>query len=49
MKNNGIRIKKGLVYDSEGKGKSEIAGVKIIIPSPPKKSKTKYRKAKKRQ
>jgi hypothetical protein len=32
-----------------GKGKSEIKGVKITIPSPPKKNDTAYRKRKKRK
>jgi IS5 family transposase len=48
-KNNDICLPKELVYDRGGKGRSEIAGVKIIIPSPAKKSETKYGKAKKRQ
>jgi IS5 family transposase len=33
-----------LAYDRGGKGKSEIEGVKIIIPSTPKKSGTAYEK-----
>jgi IS5 family transposase len=49
MKNNDICLPKELVYDRGGKGRSEIEGVKIIIPSPPKKSDTKYRKEKKRK
>jgi IS5 family transposase len=49
MRNNEICLPKELVYDRGGKGRSEISGVKIIIPSPPKKSDTKYRKEKKRK
>jgi IS5 family transposase len=37
MENNGIQLPKELVYDRGGKGKSEIKGTKIIIPSPAKK------------
>jgi IS5 family transposase len=47
MENNKIALPKELAYDRDGKGKSEIKGVKIIIPSPPKKSDTDYRKQKK--
>jgi hypothetical protein len=38
-----------LVYDRGGKGKSEIEGVKILIPSPPKKTNTNYQKQTKRK
>jgi IS5 family transposase len=44
MKNNNITLPQELVYDRGGKGKSEIQGVKILIPSPPKKSDTAYQK-----
>jgi IS5 family transposase len=40
MQNNGIPLPEELVYDRGGKGKSEIMSVKILIPSPPKKSHT---------
>lgn len=48
MEDNKIALPKELAYDRGGKGKSEIKGVKIIIPCPPKKSDTDYRKRKKR-
>ena len=38
MKINDIPLPKELVYDRGGKGKSEIMGVKILIPTKPKKS-----------
>jgi IS5 family transposase len=44
MTGNNIPLPKELVYDRGGKGKSEIQGVKILIPSPPKKSDTAYQK-----
>jgi IS5 family transposase len=44
MKNSNIPLPKELVYDRGGKGKSEISCVKIIIPSPPKKKDSLYRK-----
>ncbi|MCB4234122.1 hypothetical protein LDL59_00745 [Kaistella anthropi] len=37
MENNGQKLPKELVYDRGGKGKSEIKGVKISIPSTPRK------------
>jgi IS5 family transposase len=49
MKTNEIPLPKELAYDRGGKGKSEIKGVKILIPSPPKKTDTNYQKRKKRQ
>ena len=49
METNGIQLPKELVYDRGGKGKSEIKGVKIIIPSPSKKTDTPYRKQTKRK
>jgi IS5 family transposase len=44
MKTNNIPLPKELVYDRGGKGKSEVQGVKILIPSLPKKSDTAYQK-----
>jgi IS5 family transposase len=49
MKTNNLKLPKELVYDRGGKGKQEIEGVKIIIPSPPKKSDTRYQKQSKRR
>jgi IS5 family transposase len=49
MTDNDIQLPQELVYDRSGKGKSEINGVKIIIPSPPKKSDTQYQKQAKRK
>jgi IS5 family transposase len=49
MEENKISLPQELVYDRGGKGKSDIQGVKIIIPSPPKKNDTVYRKRKKRE
>jgi IS5 family transposase len=49
MEINNIPLPKELVYDRGGKGKSEIRGVKILIPSSPKKSDTEYQKQKKRK
>jgi IS5 family transposase len=49
MENNGIPLPKELAYDRGGKGKTEIKGVKIIIPSPPKKTDTPYQKRTKRK
>jgi IS5 family transposase len=48
MEAHKIRKPKELVYDRGGKGESEINGVKIIIPSPPKKTDTQYQKQTKR-
>jgi IS5 family transposase len=36
MEMNGLQLPKELVYDRGGKGKTQIKGVKILIPSPPK-------------
>jgi len=44
METNDIQLPKELAYDRGGKGKSEINGVKIIIPAPPKKTDTPYQK-----
>ena len=49
MKDNGIQLPKELAYDRGGKGKSEIDGVKIIIPSPPQNTDTPYQKRTKRK
>jgi IS5 family transposase len=49
MENNKIQFPKELVYDRGGKGKQEIMGVKIIIPSPSKKTDTQYQKQVKRK
>ena len=49
MENNELKLPKELAYDRGGKGKSEIKGVKIIIPSPPKKTDTAYQKQTKRK
>ena len=48
MKNSGIPLPKELVYDRGGKGNAAIMGVKILIPSTPKKSDTAYQKRIKR-
>ena len=49
MTDNEIALPKELAYDRGGKGKSEIQGVKIIIPSKPKKTDTQYQKQTKRK
>ena len=49
MQTNKMKLPKELAYDRGGKGKSEIRGVKIIIPSPPKKTDTPYQKQTKRK
>jgi IS5 family transposase len=49
MENNKINLPKELVYDRGAKGKSEINGVKIILPSPPKKTDSQYQKQTKRK
>ena len=49
METNGLPLPKELAYDRGGKGKSEIKGVKIIIPSPPKNTDTQYQKKTKRK
>lgn len=48
MENNQQKLPKELVYDRGGRGKSEIKGVKISIPSTPKKTDTAYQKQSKR-
>jgi IS5 family transposase len=49
LKHNNIPTPKELVYDRGGKGKQEINGVKIIIPSPPKQTDTQCQKQRKRR
>jgi len=49
MKNNNIQQPEELAYDRGGKGKTEIQGVKIILPSLPKKTDTPYGKQTKRK
>jgi len=49
MEKNTIALPQELAYDRGGKGQSEIKGVKIIIPSPPKKTDTQYQKRVKRK
>jgi len=49
MNNNGQKLPKELVYDRGGRGKAEIKGVKISIPSKPKKTDTAYQKHVKRK
>jgi IS5 family transposase len=49
METNAITLPKELVYDRGGKGRSEVKGVKIIIPSTPKKTDTPYQKQNKRK
>jgi IS5 family transposase len=47
MEDNGLKLPEELAYDRGGKGKSQIKGVKIIIPSPPKVRDSRYQKQKK--
>ena len=49
MENNKIQLPKELAYDRGGKGKTEIKGVKMIIPAPPKPQDTCYQKRTKRK
>lgn len=49
METGGQKLPKELVYDRGGKGKSEIKGVKISIPSTPRKKDTAYQKQTKRK
>ncbi|MDR2146740.1 MAG: transposase [Tannerella sp.] len=49
MENNELILPKELVYDRSGKGKSQIGGVKIIIPSPPKARESQHQKRMKRK
>ena len=49
MKNSGQQLPKEIVYDRDGKGKSEIKGVKISTPSTPKKDRYRLSKTNKMQ
>jgi IS5 family transposase len=49
MEMNGLRLPKELAYDRGGKGKTQIKGVKILIPSPPKERERQYQKRMKRK
>jgi IS5 family transposase len=49
MIDNCIQLPEELAYDRSGKGKSEINGVKIIIPALPKKTDNQYQKQSKRK
>jgi len=49
MEDNGLQLPKELAYDRGGKGKSQIGGVNIIIPSPPKARDSQYQKQMKRK
>jgi IS5 family transposase len=49
MENNEINLPKELIYDRGGKGKTEIKGVKILIPDKSKPSDTPYQKQCKRK
>ena len=49
METNEIKLPNELVYDRGGKGKQEIKGVKIIIPSSPQKTDAMYQKQRKRK
>lgn len=49
MEDNKLTLPKELVYDRGGKGKKEVKGVKILIPSPPGKRDTPYERREKRR
>jgi IS5 family transposase len=49
MEYNDIPLPEELAYDRGGKGKAEIKGVKIIMPSKPQKTDTAYLKRQKRK
>jgi IS5 family transposase len=49
MESNKLKLPKELIYDRGGKGKSEIKGVKILIPGKAKKTDTPYQKQCKRK
>ncbi len=49
MHNNGLKLPQELIYDRGGRGKTEIKGVKILTPSPPKKTDSQYQKQTKRK
>jgi len=44
MEDNGLKLPNELAYDRGGKGKSEIRGVKILTPSPPKVRDSRYQR-----
>jgi IS5 family transposase len=49
MEENSLQLPEELVYDRGGKGKAQIKGVKILIPSPPKAGDSRYQKQLKRK
>jgi IS5 family transposase len=49
MEKNNLQLPEELVYDRGGKGKTQIKGVKILIPSPPKARDSRYQKQLKRK
>jgi len=49
MEDHKIQLPKELVYDRGGRGKSEVNGVKTVLPSPPKKKATLYQRQAKRR
>ncbi|MDR0296148.1 MAG: IS5/IS1182 family transposase, partial [Prevotellaceae bacterium] len=49
MRKNDIPLPKELVYDQGGKGKTQIQGIKIILPSPAKMMDTPYQRQSKRK
>jgi IS5 family transposase len=49
MRSNAIPLPKELAYDRGGRGRTEVDGVKIIIPTPPKKTDTQYQRQTKRR
>ncbi len=49
MENNELKLPEELAYDRGGKGKTQIKGVKIIIPGKAKASDTRYQKERKRK
>lgn len=49
METNGLQLPKELVYDRGARGKQQIKGVKISIPSTPRKTDTAYAKQTKRK
>jgi IS5 family transposase len=49
MEENDLYLPKKLVYERGGKGKAQIRGVKILIPSPPKAGDSRYQKQMKRK
>jgi len=49
VESNNLSLPKEIIYDRGGKGKSEIKGVKILIPDKAKKTDSPYRKQQKRK